>query len=160
MTRVARTIVGVVLAAAALGGGLAARSAGAERSAAGGCDHAAAARLSGNARSLGQRGAFRDAVAAYVASSNALASCPASDRAGRIDAYVAAARAVIAGATHAADSPRDAAVEARLVSRATALRAQVNLDGADPAQLSAVQEADGWVEAARALPHGPLPPRR
>jgi hypothetical protein len=127
--------------------------------AAGGCDHAAAARLAGTARSLGQRGAFRDAVAAYVAAANALARCPASDRAGRIDAYVDAAHAVIAGATHAGDSPRDAAAEARLVDRATALRAQVNLDGADPAQLSAVQEADGWVEAARALPHGPLPHR-
>jgi hypothetical protein len=129
-------------------------------SAGGGCDHAAAARLAGSARSLGQRGAFRDAVAAYVAASNALAACPAADRAGRIDAYVDAAHAVIAGATHAADSPRDAAAEARLVERATALRAQVNLDGADPARLSAVQEADGWVEAARALPRGPLAPHR
>jgi hypothetical protein len=160
MTRAVRTIVGVALAAAALSSALAVRSAGAEHSAAGACDHAAAARLAGSARSLGRHGAFRDAIAAYVAASNALVTCPASDRAGRIDAYVNAARAVIAGATLAAESPRDAAAEARLVSRATALRAQVNLEGADPAQLSAVQEADGWVEVARALPHGPLPPRR
>jgi hypothetical protein len=158
MTRGAHTIVGVALAAA-LSSALAAPPAVAERGAAGGCDHAAAARLAGTARSLGRRGAFRDAVAAYVAASNALVRCPASDRAGRIDAYVDAAHAVIAGATLAAENPRDAAAEARLVSRATAMRAQVNLEGADAAQLAAVQEADGWVEAARALPRGPLPRR-
>jgi hypothetical protein len=147
-----RALAGTVFALAALSGGTA--------GAAGGCDHTVAAHLAVDARSLGQRGAFREATARYVAASNALARCPAADRGGRIDAYVDAAHAVIAGATYAADNPRDAAAEARLVSRATALRAQVNLSGAEPAQLAAVQEADGWVEAARALGHGPLPPRR
>ena len=158
MARGARTLAALSAAAAVLAGG--SRCAPARRA-----QRAAAATMPRRRvwqlmLVAGQRGSFRDAVAAYAAASEALARCPASDRAGRIDAYVDAAHAVIAGATHAADSPRDAAVEARLVSRATALRAQVNLEGADPARLSAIQEADGWVEAARAIPHGPLPPRR
>lgn len=123
--------------------------------ASGGCDHAASARLENAAQALGKRGLYRRAIAAFSNASDRLAACPASDRAGRIGAYVEAAHAVIAGATLAASTPRGAADEARLVRRATGLRAGVNLDGADRTQIAAVQQADHWLELARTLPQSP-----
>jgi hypothetical protein len=122
------------------------------------CDHAASARVAARARALGERGAFRNAVAAYTRASDLIAGCPPSDRAARIDAYVDAAHAVIAGATLAAATPRAAAEEAQLVRHATALRSRVSLDGAGSAQVAAVEKADRWVGLARALPRTP-PPR-
>jgi hypothetical protein len=133
----------------------AARVAAAEATVRSACDHAASARAASEAHALGERGAFRRAVASYTRASDLVAGCPPSDRAARIDAYVEAAHAVIAGATLAAATPRAAAEEARLVAHATALRSRVSLAGAAPAQVAAVEQADRWVDLARALPHTP-----